>query len=81
MLLRWFRSLLADKPLQLPLPDENFNLLLQVVAVSGVVIMIMVEMALLVSRPLIRVSLQLAKKGQGSFILNLHQDLDDQGSQ
>ena len=41
----------------------------------------MVEAAVLVSRPFIRISLQLAEKGQGFFILNLHPDLVDWGSQ
>ena len=36
LLLRWFHSLLVDKPLQLPLPNVSFDLLLQVVAVGGV---------------------------------------------
>ena len=57
LLLRWFRSLITDQPLQFPLPNESFNLLLQVVAVGGLVTVITVEMAVLVSRPLIRVSL------------------------
>ena len=56
----------------LSLPDKGFNLLLQVVAVNGVMTMITVEAAVLVSRPFIRVSLQVARKGQGSFVLNLH---------
>jgi len=72
LFLRWFRSLLADESLQLSLPDESFNLLLQVVTVSCVMTMITVETTVLVFRPLIRISLQLARKGQGSFVLNLH---------
>ena len=52
-------------------------MLLQVVAVGFVMTMVTVEAAILVSRPLIRISLQLAKKGQGSFVLDLHQDLVD----
>ena len=44
-------------------------------------VVITVETAVLVSRPFIRVSLQLARKGQGSFVLNLHQDLIDRDSQ
>ena len=56
-------------------------MLLQVVAVGFVMTMVTVEAAILVSRPLIRISLQLARKGQGSFVLDLHQDLVDQGSQ
>ena len=72
LLLRWIRSLLVDESLQLSLPDKGFNLLLQVIAVSGVMAVITVEAAILVSRPFIRISLQLAKKGQGSFVFNLH---------
>ena len=81
LLLRWVRSLPTDKPLQLSLPDESFNFLDQVVVVNCVVTVIMVETAVLVFRPLIRISLQLAKKGQGSFIYDLHQDLVNRGSQ
>ena len=44
-------------------------------------VVIMVEVAILVSRPLIWISLQLAREGQGSFVLNLHQDLVDWSSQ
>ena len=39
------------------------------------------KVAILVSRPLIGVSLQLVGKCQGSFVLNLYQDLVDRGSQ
>ena len=81
LLLRWIRSLLADEPPQLSLPDKGFNFLLQVVAISGVMAVIMVEAAVFVSRPFIRISLQLAEKGQSSFVFNLHQDLVDRGSQ
>ena len=42
---------------------------------------ITMETAILISRPLIRVSLQLTRKGQGSFVLNLHQYLVDRSSQ
>ena len=40
-----------------------------------------VKVAILVSRSLLWISLQLASERQGSFVLNLHQDLVDQGSQ
>ena len=79
--MRWIRSLLADEPPQLSLPDKGFNFLLQVVAISGVMAVITVEAAVFVSRPFIRISLQLAEKGQSSFVFNLHQDLVDRGSQ
>ena len=55
LLLRWVRSLLIDEPLQLSLPDESFNLLLQVIAVGYVMIVVTVEVAILVSRPLIKI--------------------------
>jgi len=41
--------------------------------------MIMMETAVLVSRPLAGVSLQLARECQGSFVLDLHQDLINWG--
>ena len=81
LLLRWVHFLLADEILQLSLPDESFNLLLQVVAVGCVMTVITMEAVVLVSRPLIRISLQFARKNQGSFVLNLHQDLVDWGNQ
>ena len=68
----WVHPLLVDEPLQLSLSDKGFNLVLQIVTVSCVMAVITVESAILVSRPLIRVSIQLAEKGQGSFVLNLH---------
>ena len=81
LLLRWICPLLDDEPLQFPLPDKGFNLLLQVVAVSYVMAVITVEATVLIPRPFIKISLQLAEKDHGSFILNLHQNLVDQGSQ
>ena len=81
LLLWWVCSFLADEPLQLSLSDESFYLLLQVVTVGYVMTVVMVEVAVLVSRPFIRISLQLARKCHGSFILDLHQDLVDRGSQ
>ena len=59
----WICFLLADKPLQLFLSDKGFNLLLQVVAISGVMAVIPVKAVIFVSRPFIRISLQLAGKG------------------
>ena len=67
-----FSPFLTDEPLQLPLPIESFYLLLQVIAFRCVVAMIVVEMTALLSRPLARVSLPLARECQGSFVLNLH---------
>ena len=80
-LLLWrVRFFLADEPLQLSLSDKSFYLLLQVIAVGCVMTVVTVEAAVLVSRPLIRIFLQLAGKCQGSFFLDLHQGLVDWGS-
>ena len=57
LLLGWIHSFLVDKPLQLPLPDKGFNLLLQVVAVSCVMAMVTVEATIFVPRSLVRISL------------------------
>ena len=57
LLLKWVRSLPVDEPLQLSLPDESFDLLFQVITVGYVMIVFMVETAILVFRPLIRISL------------------------
>ena len=72
---RWFLRLvhlfLTDEPLQLTLPDKSFYLLLKVIAVKCVITVVAVEMTVLISRSLARVSLQLASECQGSFILDL----------
>ena len=81
LLLWWVCSFLAYEPLQLPLFNKNFYLLLQVIVVRCVMVVITVKVVVLVSSPLIGVSLQLAGKCQGSFILDLHQDLVDWGIQ
>ena len=44
--------------LQIPLLDEGLNLLLEVVAFESIMSMVLVEAAVLVSRPLFRVTLQ-----------------------
>ena len=44
-------------------------------------IVVAVEMTVFVSGPVARVSLQLAKECQGSFILDLYQDLINRGIQ
>ena len=80
LLLWWVRPFYADKPLQLPLPNKSFYLLLQVIIVRHIVTVITVKATVFISRPLTRVSLQLARKCQFSFILDLHQDLIDWGS-
>ena len=55
--------LLADEPLQLSLSNKGFNLLLQVVTVNYVLVVVTVELAILVSGPLIKVSFQLSGEG------------------
>ena len=57
LLLRLVYPFLIDKPSQLSLPDYSFYLLFQVVAVRCIMTMIVVEAAILVPRPLARVSL------------------------
>ena len=47
---------LTDEPLQLPLLDESFYLLLQVIAFRCVMIVVTVEMTVFVSGPLAKVS-------------------------
>ena len=71
----------ANEPLQLSLFNKSFYLLLQVIAVGCVMIVVTVEAVVLVSGSLIRISLQLAGKCQGSFVIDLHQDLVNLGSQ
>ena len=63
----------------LSLSAKSFYLLLQVIAIRCIMTIITMKMTVLVSRPLPRVSLQLARKHQGSFILYLHQDLINWG--
>ena len=72
---------LTNEPLQLSLLDKSFYLLLQVIVVGCIMTVIMVEPIVLFSRPFARVSLQLAKECQGSCVLDLHQDLINQGVQ
>ena len=47
-----------DKPLQIPLLDEGLDLLLEVVAFESIISMVPVEAAVLVSKPIVRVTLQ-----------------------
>ena len=63
LLLGWIHSLLVNEPLQLSLLGKGFNLLFQVVVVNCVMVVITVETTIFISRPLIRISLQLAGKG------------------
>ena len=79
LFLWWVRSFLADEPPQLSLSGKSLYLLLQVVAVRRIITMITMKTVVLVFGPLTEVSLQLAKKHQGSFVLYLHQDLIDRG--
>ena len=57
LFLWWVCSFLVDKPLQFSLSDKSFYLLLQVIAVKCVMIVITVKAAVLISGPLIGVSL------------------------
>ena len=77
LLLWWVRTFYADEPLQLPLPNKSFYLLLQVIIVGHIVTVITAKATVLISGPFTRISLQLARKCQFSFILDLHQDLID----
>ena len=81
LFLWWIHSFLADEPLQLSLFDKSFYLLLYVVAIKCVMTVIKVKAAVLVFGPLIGVFLQLFGTCYGSFVLDLHQDLVDWGSQ
>ena len=62
LFLWWIHFLLADKPLQLSLSDKGFNLLLQVVAVSDVMAVILMEATIFVLGPFVRISFQLTGK-------------------
>ena len=53
----WWVFSAPDEPLQLPLLDEGFDLLLDVVALGSVMPMISVETVVLVSGPLVRIAL------------------------
>ena len=81
LLLGLVSPFLTNEPLQLPLPDKSFYLLLQVVAVECIMTMIAVDVVVLVFGPLVRVSLQFARECQGFFVLDQHQDLINQGVQ
>ena len=70
-----FCPFLANEPLQLPLPDESFYLLLQIIAFGRVMAVIAVETVVLIPRPLAGISFQIARECQSPFILDLHQYL------
>ena len=63
---------LTNEPLQLPLPDESFYLLLQVIAFGCVITVVVVKTTILIFGPLVGISLQLTKEYQGFFVLDLH---------
>ena len=81
LFLWWVHPFLVDEPLQLPLSDKSFYLLLQVVAIGCVITVVTMKVVILVSGPLIGISLQLVGKCQGSFVFYLHQDLVNRGRQ
>ena len=69
------RSLLSDKPLQLPLFNKGFNLLFQVVIVGHVMTVVSVEAAILILRLSIGISFQLSGVSQGFLVFDLYQNL------
>ena len=66
------RSLLSNKPLQLFLFNGGFNLLFQVVTVGRVMTVVSVEVAILIFRALVGISLQLPGVSQGFLVFDLH---------
>ena len=66
------RSLFSDKPLQLSLFNEGFNLLFQVVTVGRVMTVVSVEAAILIFRVPVGISLQLPRVSQGFLVFDLH---------
>ena len=68
----WVRHFLADESLQFSLSDKGFYLLLQIVTFRRVMTVVTVETTVLVSRPLVRVSFQLARPCQGCLDLDQH---------
>ena len=69
------RSLLSDKPLQLSLFNEGFNMLFQVVTVGRVMTVVLVEAAILIFRAPVGIFLQLPGVSQGFLIFDLHHNL------
>ena len=69
------RSFLSDKLLQLPLFNNGFNLLFQVVTIGRVMTMVSVEAAILILQTFIGISLQLFGVSQGLLVFDLHQNL------
>ena len=70
-----------DKPLQIPLLDEGLDLLLEVVAFESIISMVPVEAAVLVSKPIVRVTLQFVLPSQCHIVPYLHKDLIQRGVQ
>ena len=50
--MQWVRPFFAEEPLQFSLSDEGLDLLLQVIAFKCAVIVIVMKMTILLSRPL-----------------------------
>ena len=72
LLRRLIRSLLSDEPLQLSLFNKGFNLLFQIVTVGCVMTVVSVEVAILILREFVGISLQLLEVSQGFLVFNLH---------
>lgn len=64
-----------DKQLQLPLLNEGFDLMLEVIAFGSVMSMVPVEAAIFVSGPLVPVTLQFVWPSQCRIVPYLHEDL------
>ena len=73
--------LLANESLQLFLSDKGLNLLLEVIAISRVVTMVAVEMAILIPGTFVGITLQLSQERQSLLVLDLHKDLIYRGRQ
>ena len=65
----WWVFSILNKPLQLPLLDEGFNLLLKVVAFGVIVLVVLVETTVLVPGPFAWIALQLVWPCQCRVVL------------
>ena len=60
---------------QFPLPDEIFNLLLQIKTFIRVIPLVFMEAAILIPIALVRISFHFLRPLQGRIILDLHENL------
>ena len=58
----WIRFLLTNELLQFSLSNKGLDLLLQVIAIKCIVTMVMVEVAILIPRTFVGITLQFSKK-------------------